>query len=262
MSESVAFLCASVGIIVVMIALAKVIEKLIGFKHSAESRTRRMVFIAIFSAISAVLMYFEVPLWFAPSFYKLDFSELPVLICGFAYGPMAGVITEFLKVVLKLLLKGTSTNYVGDLASFIIGCMLIFPAACVYHTKKTRKTAVIGLIAGTFLMTAFGSYFNAVYLIPTYAELFGMPIDVIVGMGNKVNSHVTGVTSLVLLCVVPFNILKGVADSVLTFLLYKRLSPLIHKVNEEQTVVKETAEVKNEAATTEEKAETEEKSEE
>ncbi len=232
--DNLSFLLVSALIVAGAIILAKVVEKLIGFKADTRIRVRRIAFIGIFSAIATVLMLLEIPLPFlAPPFYKIDFSELPVLICAFAYGPVAGMITEFLKVLLKLLFKGTTTAFVGDLANFVIGIMLILPASIIYHIKKTRKNALIGLGAGDALMTVFGTVFNAVYLLPTFAELYGMPLDAIIGMGAEINANITDVTTFVCFCVAPFNLLKGLAVSVLTFFLYKPLSPMIHKVHDD-----------------------------
>lgn len=230
--ENLEFIGVSFLVMVCIVVLAGVSQKLIHMKHDARIKTRKVAFIGIFSAISAVLMLFEIPLFFAPGFYKIDLSEVPVLICAFAYGPVAGVVTEFLKVVLHLLLKGTSTAFVGDLANFVVGVCLVLPASIVYHVKKTRQTALIGMGVGTLIMTIFGSFFNAVYLIPTFAKLFGMPIDAIISMGTAVNPAIVSVGTLALFAVVPFNIVKGVIDSVLTFLLYKKLSPVIHKQHE------------------------------
>ena len=105
----------------------------------------------------------------------------------------------------------------------------MLPASLVYHAKPGKKSALIGLAAGTLCMTVFGSAFNAVYLLPKFAALYGMPLEAIIGMGTKVNAHITSVSTLVLFAVVPFNLLKGVLVSALTFLLYKRISPLLHK---------------------------------
>jgi len=189
--------------------------------------TKKIAMVGVFSAISGVLMLIEIPLAFAPPFYKLDVSEVPVLILTFAYGPVAGVLCEMLKVLLKLMFKGTSSAFVGDLANFIIGCSFILPAGICYFHKKTRKTALIGCIIGTAVMTGFGSFMNAVYLIPTFAEIYGMPLENIVKMGTAINPAINSVGMLVLLCVVPFNILKGVVDSAITMLLYKPLSRVI-----------------------------------
>ncbi len=226
--ENLTFLGVSLIVIIGVFIVAKVAERLMHMQNDSTIRTRKIAVIGIFSAISGVLMYLEIPLWFAPAFYELDFSEIPVLICAFAYGPFAGVIAELCKVFVKLFLKGTSTAFVGDLANFIVGCALILPASIIYHVRKSRKSALIGLATGTIVMTIFGSLFNAIYLIPTFSVLFGMPLEAIVGMGTAVNPNITSVSKLVLFAVVPFNLLKCVADSVITFLLYKPLSPIIH----------------------------------
>ena len=136
---------------------------------------------------------------------------------------------ELVKVLVKLLLKGTTTAFVGDFANFAVGCSFILPASLVYHAKPGKKSALIGLVVGTLCMTVFGSAFNAVYLLPKFAALYGMPLEAIIGMGTKVNAHITSVSTLVLFAVVPFNLLKGAVVSLLTFLLYKRISPLLHK---------------------------------
>lgn len=175
-------------------------------------------------------MCLELPLFFAPDFYKLDFSELPVLITAFYFGPVAGVVTEFLKVVIKLLLKGTSTAFVGDFANFVVGCSFILPAAIVYHIRKSRRTAIVGMAVGTVILTIFGSLFNAVYLLPTFSKLFGMPLEAIVGMSQAVNPAITNVQTLVLMAVVPFNLLKGILVSVITYLLYKRVETALGRL--------------------------------
>ena len=174
-------------------------------------------------------MLFELPLWFAPSFYELDFSEIPVMICAFAMGPVAGVATELCKVLLKLVLKGTTTAFVGDFANFVVGCSLVLPASIAYYAKKSKKTAILGLILGTAVMTVFGSGFNALYLLPKFSELFGMPMDAIISMGTAVNSSIHSVWTLVFFAVVPFNILKGLLVSAVTMLLYKHISPILKK---------------------------------
>ena len=179
------------------------------------------------SAISVVLMLFEIPLPFAPEFYKLDFSELPVLIGSFALGPVSGVLIELCKILLKLVIKGTTTAFVGDFANFIIGCSMIVPASIVYHKIKTKKGALIGLAVGTLVMTVFGSLFNAFYLLPAFAALYGMPLDAIVGIAHEINSNINSVGEVVLWAVVPFNLLKGGLLTVLNMLLYKRISPMI-----------------------------------
>lgn len=98
-------------------------------------------------------MLLEIPLFFAPSFYKMDLSEIPVMICAFYLGPVSGVICEFIKVLLKLLLKGTTTNFVGDFANFAVGCSFVLPASILYHWHRSRKGAIAALLTGTAVMT-------------------------------------------------------------------------------------------------------------
>ena len=91
-------------------------------RAGSRSSVRTLVQIGMLGAVSVILMMFEIPLWFAPSFYKMDLSEVPVLIGSFAMGPAAGALIELVKIVLHLLFKGTTTAGVGDFANFLIGC--------------------------------------------------------------------------------------------------------------------------------------------
>jgi len=230
LGDNMVFVIQFLLIIAVIFAVAYFAEKRVDRKKNYTGRiltTKKIAVIGLFSAISAILMLFEIPLPFAPSFYKLDFSELPVLIVTFAFGPVAGVLTEFVKIILKLLFKSTTTAFVGELANFAVGCSFILPASFIYLEKKTRKRAIISCIAGTLSMTVFGSVFNAVYLLPKFAAMYGMPLDKIVEMAAKINPAVTSVSGIVLFAVVPLNLLKGGLVSLLTMLLYKKLSPVM-----------------------------------
>ncbi|CVI68171.1 Riboflavin transporter RibU [Clostridiales bacterium CHKCI001] len=192
--------------------------------------TRRMAAIGMFSAISVILMYFEFPLPFlAPGFYKLDFSEIPVLICGFAFGPAAGVIVELLKVILHILLKGTSTAFVGDFANFAVGCSFIVPATIVYYWKKTKNHAILGCVLGTLTITVFGTIFNALYLLPQFSKLFGLPLDQIIAQGSAIFNGVTNLTTFVIFCVAPLNLLKGLLVSIAVMIIYKPISRILHQ---------------------------------
>lgn len=230
--ENLRFVLVCAAIFAAILVVAIFAEKLLSKDRKQLSSTHYISYSAFFACMAGVLMVFDLPLFFAPGFYKLDISELPVLICTFYLGPVAGVITELLKVMVKLLIKGTSTAFVGDFANFVVGCSFVLPASLVYHAKPGKKSALIGMAVGTLTMTAFGSLFNGIYLIPKFAELYGMPLEAIVAMGTKVNASITSVTTLVVFAVVPFNLLKGIVVSALTFLLYKRISPLLHKGDE------------------------------
>ena len=230
--ESVGFLVVCIVVFAALFLLAWLVEKPLmkGKPRKAKPGSAKYIAtIAMFAAFGGVLMLLEIPLFFAPGFYKMDLSELPVLLCSFYLGPVAGVVTEFLKVVIKLLLKGTSTMFVGDFANFVVGSTFILPASIIYHATKTKKGSIVGMIAGTLCMSVVGSLFNALYLIPQFAKLFHMDLSVIVGMGTAVNKHIVSVPTLVLYAVVPFNLLKGAVDSILTYLLYKRLERVLFR---------------------------------
>ena len=232
--ENFRFVLACILTVALLFVAASLFERFLVKDRKAFSSTHYITYTAIFAALAGVLMLVEIPLFFAPGFYKLDLSEIPILICTFYLGPVAGVAAELVKVLVKLLLKGTSTAFVGDFANFVVGCSFVLPASVVYHARPGRKTALIGMAVGAAIMTVFGSAFNAVYLLPKFSALFGMPMEAIITMGTKVNSAITSVSTLVLFAVVPFNLLKGVVVSLLTFLLYKRISPLLHRGDEKK----------------------------
>ena len=185
--------------------------------------------IGILSAVAVVLMLFEFPLPFAPSFYQLDFSEVAVLLGTFAMGPVEGVIIEALKILLNVMFTGSQTAYVGEFANFLIGCAFIIPAGIIYKRHKTKKTALIGMIAGTLCMALAGALMNYYVLLPMYSTLYGLPMDTIIGMGTALIPAVKTEFSFVALCVVPFNLVKGALVSLVTFLLYKHVSPILHR---------------------------------
>jgi riboflavin transporter FmnP len=191
---------------------------------------RSMAIMAILGAMAVVLMLFEIPLWFAPPFYELDFSEVPVLIGAFALGPVAGIITEAIKILANFVITGTDTVGVGELANFIIGCSFVVPAAIVYHKNKSFKAAIKGLILGTALMIVLGAFINAFVLLPVYAYFFKMPMDALIGMGTKVNPSINNLSTFVFYAVIPFNALKGTLVSLVTLLIYKRVSGAIKSI--------------------------------
>lgn len=229
-TENVVFLLEFLAVVAVLFAVAYFAEKYAQKKAGVKEKiftTKKIAMIGMFSAIASVLMLFEIPVPFAPGFYKLDFSELPALIGAYAFGPAAGIMIEFCKILLKLLFKSTSTAFVGELANFAVGCSFILPASIIYLFKKSKKTALAGSITGTLVMTVFGTAFNAIYLLPKFAQLYGMPLEVIIGMGTEINSYITNVSSFVIMAVAPLNLIKGSVVSVVTMAVYKKLSPIL-----------------------------------
>ncbi len=228
--DNLSFVLVCIGIIAALAFAARIAEHFLPGKRKV-SPARRVAIIGVCSALAAILHMLDFSLPFlAPEFYKLDFSELPVMLCGFYLGPSAVVACEGLKILLKLIMKGTSTAFVGDFANFVTGCSLVLPAVIVYHISKTRKSAVWGLVTGTLILTVFGSAFNAIYLLPKFSQLFKLPLDTIVGMGSAINGNINSVSTFVLFAVAPLNLLKGFVISALTLLLYKKVArPLFSK---------------------------------
>lgn len=233
-AENIEFVLEFLGIIAVLFLGALLLEKL-NQKNTGKKEpvftTKKTVMIGMFSALAAVLMVWELPVFFAPSFYKLDFSELPILIGTFAFGPAAGIMMEFLKILLKLLIKPTSTAFVGELANFAVGCSFILPASAIYLFRKTKKSAVISCSAGTLIMTVFGTAFNAIYLIPAFSKMFHMPMEAILALG-EINPLMKkgSLISLVIVCVAPLNLIKGIVNSVITLLVYKPFSTVLKQL--------------------------------
>ena len=184
--ENLGFVLGCIAVVAALGFGARFAERFLPEKREV-SPARRVSIIGICSAIAMVLHVLDFPVIFlAPEFYKLDFSELPVLLCGFYLGPSATVACEGVKILLKLLVKGTSTAFVGDLANFVVGCSFVLPATFWYHFHKSKHSAIIGLILGTLSMAVLGSAFNAVYLLPKFSELYGLPLETIVAMGTAV----------------------------------------------------------------------------
>lgn len=192
--------------------------------------TKTMVKISVLGVISFILMFFELPMPFlAPTFMKIDISDLPSLIGSFAIGPMAGVIIQLLKNVLNVLIEGTTTGGVGELANFVVGSAFAYTAGFVYFKNKTFGRAVAGLLIGTVTMTIVITLANYFVMFPFYAKLFGMEIQTLVDMGAAINKNITDLKSMMLISVVPFNLIKGIMLTALTLLIYKRVSPILHK---------------------------------
>ena len=232
--ENVVFFIQFMAVVAAIFIVAYVVEKLVAKKQAVTERiltTRKIAVIGMFSAIAAILMMLEFPTPVAPSFYGMDFSELPALIGAFAFGPVAGVMIEFCKIILKLLFKPTSTAFVGELSNFVVGCSFILPASIIYSIHKNKKTAIVSCVVATLCMTVFGTAFNAIYLLPKFAQMYGMPMDALIGMGTKINAAITDVVTFVCFAVAPHNLIKGGSVSLITLLIYKKLSPILKKTN-------------------------------
>lgn len=185
--------------------------------------TRQMTTVAILSAVAAVLFLLEIPVVL---FYKLDFSTLPALLGGFAMGPLPGVVILAVKSALGLF--HSTTGGVGEAADFLMGLAMVLPASLIYRHMRSRKGAVIGMIVGSFVAVVVGVLANLYVLLPFYSVVFHMPIHEIIAMGQELIPAVKNEWSFVLLITAPFNFLKWAAISIITGLIYKPLSPVLH----------------------------------
>lgn len=195
---------------------------------SKTSRVQWIARVSVLGALAFILMLFEIPLPFAPSFYKLGFDEVVVMLGGFALGPLAGAAIEILKIVLNVCFQGSDTAFVGELSNLLIGLSLVVPSAFYYKKHRTLKGAWIALIIGVISMSIIGCLANYFIALPAYSYFYGLPMEVIVGMGTAIFPLVTNTFTFVLFMTLPFNIVKGVVVALITRLLYKRVSCLLN----------------------------------
>ena len=194
---------------------------------NSKSKTRYIVNVAILSALAGVLMLIEFPLPIAPTFYKVDLSDVAVLIGGFALKAPAAIVISFMKVMISIILNGTSTAFVGEFAAFIMDSVFGFVASLIYQKEHTKKGAIKSLIFGTLALTIIGAFVNYYLMIPAYVKFMNIPLDAILSLGSTVNKNVNSLLTLIIFCTIPFNIIKGIIISIVTYLLYKHISPLL-----------------------------------
>lgn len=187
-------------------------------------KIRYLVFTALFSAISVVLMYLEISIPIVPSFIKFDFSDLPALICSFAFGPLYGVLVCLLKNLLHLF--ASQTAGVGELANFAMGAIFAFTAGTVYKFNKTRKGAVVSSASAAFAMGILSLPLNYFLIYPLYYKL-GMAKEAILGMYKAILPSVDGIFSALCVFNLPFTVVKGLIVALIAFLIYKPLSPIL-----------------------------------
>ena len=178
----------------------------------------------LLSAMAVILFYIEIPV---VAFYELDLSTLPAILAGFAMGPWQGLAVIIIKNLVHVL--GTSTAGVGELADILMSCAFVIPASLIYRSSKTRKGAFKAMLVGSVAMIVAAMLVNYFILIPAYQVLMNLPLEAIIGMGQAVLPFVDNTVKLVIFITAPFNILKAVVLSFVTYLLYKRVSPLLHQ---------------------------------
>ena len=232
-AENIIFVFEFALIVVLLVLIAYAVEKYLHLKQHSTERilsTRKISMIGLFSAVSAVLMVFDLPVPFAPPFYKIDLSELPVLVIAFAYGPVAGVMTEFVKILLKLAIQGTDTAFVGEFSNLTGSIVFICSAALIYKKIHTKKGALISMIVSSLLVSVLFIFINAYVMFPLYVRLYGMPMEAIIGMGSAVNPLVKDEVTLMLFGVFPFNLVKHGVTSLITYLVYKKCANALRSI--------------------------------
>lgn len=188
------------------------------------SKTRKIAVTAMLSAVATILMYIQLPIGLMPSFIKLDISELPALIASMALGPWWGVGVCAIKNIIHAFIS--SSGYIGELSNFLLGVAFVLPTGLIYKAKKSKKTAVISLTAGSFVMAFVGFFTNYFIIYPLY-DKFMMPIDVIIGMYSAILPWADALWKCLLVFNVPFTFVKGLICTAIMMVIYKRISYLI-----------------------------------
>lgn len=193
---------------------------------SLSAKTHKIAVTAILSAVATVLMFISFPIPFLiPPFVKMDFSELPALLAAFSMGPLSGVMVCLVKNLINLLF--TTTSGVGELCNFLLGVCFVIPAGWIYKVRRTRSGALLASGVGAVAMAVLSVPANYFISYPFYTSF--MPLDTIIGMYQELLPSVDGLLACLLIFNMPFTLLKGVLDVALAFLIYKPLSPLLHK---------------------------------
>ena len=196
----------------------------------SRNRTHKLTVTAMLSAVAFILMFIEFPIpALSPSFVKLDISDLPELLAAFSLGPVYGVAVTFLKNLLHIVFKGTSSAYVGELCNFLLGAVFSLVAGFIYQRKKSRKSALIGAVVGAALMAIVSVPLNYFVVYPAYVVCYGMPLEAIIGMYQAILPSSDSLIKCLTIFNMPFTFCKGMLDVLLCFLIYKPLSPLLHK---------------------------------
>lgn len=191
-----------------------------------KSSIKRISASAILGALGFVLMLLEFPLPFIiPSFIKLDFSEIPALIAGFAYGPFYGILVCLLKNLLHLFV--TSSAGVGELSNFVLGAVFVGTASAVYKKIHSRKGALVGSLIGAVVMAVISIFTNYFIVYPAFSVLYGLPMEAILGMYKSLLPIADNLWKALIIFNLPFNTAKGVLDAAVCFVVYKKLSPLL-----------------------------------
>ncbi|MEW9094423.1 MAG: ECF transporter S component [Clostridiaceae bacterium] len=200
-------------------------------------KLNKSIKITLLSVIAFLVMYIELPIPFFPEFLKIDVSDIPALIGAFAFGPLEGIIIELIKNILHGVFA-TKTAFIGEVANFLVGAVIVGTAGVIYRGNKTKKSAILALAIGSIAMSIAAAMVNYYVLLPLYEKVLNVPIQASVELASKVNPMVTDLWTFILWTIVPFNLIKGVFVSIITLGMYKSVSPMLHKENAENELAK------------------------
>ena len=196
-------------------------------RDDARMKVKKIAFIGLMGAVSAVLMLFRFPIPFMPPFLSFDLSGLMEMLGGFMFGPMAAACIIVVKILLQLVMQGSFSLGTGELQNLILSCSYVLPALIIYHRNKTKKMAITGMAVSTIFVSVMAVFTNLYLIIPFYVKLFGMSMDDIITMCRTVNPAMKNVTSMAVFGLLPCNLIKYGVTSLVTFIVYKRLSRVI-----------------------------------
>ena len=196
-------------------------------RDDARTKVKKIAFIGLMGAVSAVLMLFRFPIPFMPPFLSFDLSGLMEMLGGFMFGPMAAACIIVVKILLQLVMQGSFSLGTGELQNLILSCSYVLPALIIYHRNKTKKMAITGMAVSTIFVLVMAVFTNLYLIIPFYVKLFGMSMDDIITMCRTVNPAMKNVTTMAVFGLLPFNLIKYGVTSLVTFIVYKRLSRVI-----------------------------------
>lgn len=219
------------GLLIQIISHRRIMNKTIILKRKTDIKmdryhARAVTMTAMLAAVSYILAFVEFPVPLSPAFARMDLSDFPALIGAFAFGPVSGIMIELVKNGLQLL--STSTGGVGELANFLIGASFVWAAGFIYRSHKTKKTAWVSCIAGSFIMGIAAAAANYFILLPMF-EVF-MPLDQVIASFGAFIPFIRTKLDVVLFNVLPFNVLKGLVIGIFTMVVYKRLMPVLKGV--------------------------------
>ena len=197
-------------------------------KTKQKFKTRDLTVIAMLGAICCVLMHVDFPLPFMPPFMNFDLCGLVELIGGFAMGPLQAFAIIMVKILLKLATEGTTSAFTGELQNVMLSCAYVLPPVILYHRNKTKRTAMVGMTAGTIFCSIVAVFTNLFIIIPFYMKLMGQEMGYFIQMCAEANPMVQNAATLAIFGIIPFNLIKCSINSLGAMVLYKRISPLLH----------------------------------